>query len=211
MVDVVKRGREVVFNVGDCVSVPKDFFGADYATALQVANIQRLFGRVEAIETGGQLTIRWDIDEDLSYHVAPNKVSLENKETPKQSTTTTEHISVVCADDYQTIEESTSKDNRVSVPARMVENYVLFSELGDHLKARLITTEIGSPVHNIPLAEGEGKFLITAVIEEWPEFDEDRHSKDFFIRWKLNDARQDDDEPMKGRKQKFELKIKGKK
>ena len=212
MADLVKKGRgKVTFAVGDCVSVAPDYFGSDYESLLQDAKVHRLFGRVEVVEAGGNLTIRWDIDNELTYHIAPWKVYAEEKTMPVQ---TIPDQSIITIEDLQMADQSSSRDNEMCVPVCFIDKHVLFTDEGDHFEARLVTTELGTPVHHVPLAEGEGKFLITSILDgnSWSSFDDDIHSEGAFIRWKLDNARdvgKETDE--KKDKKKFQLKIKGKK
>ena len=55
---------------------------------------------------------------------------------------------------------------------------MLFSQAGDHFVGELITTKVGIMVHGSSLAEGEGKFLITSVLDQpWEYFDKDYHQE----------------------------------
>ena len=57
---------------------------------------------------------------------------------------------------------------------------MLFSQTGDHFVGELITTKVGIMVQGTSLAEGEGKFLITSVLDQyqsWEYFDKDYHQK----------------------------------
>ena len=44
---------------------------------------------------------------------------------------------------------------------------MLFSQAGDHFVGELITTKVGIMVQGSSLAEGEGKFLITSVLDQY--------------------------------------------
>ena len=57
---------------------------------------------------------------------------------------------------------------------------MLFSQAGDHFVGELITTKVGIMVQGSSLAEGEGKFLITSVLDQyqsWEYFDKDYHQE----------------------------------
>ena len=228
MADLVKRGREKKqFGIGDCVSVPPGFFGEEYERVLKEADgsIERLLGRIVALETGGQLSIQWDIDSETSYHVPPTKVMLEPKDTPQQIAPSpsepTQPIplesrqeSVISIEDFQPAEQSTSKDTaNGSLPTRCIEEFTLFSEAGDHFQAELLSTNVGTLVHGSPLIAGEGKFLITCVLDQsWQHYDEDIHHANTFIKWSLSESREVGERKKEKRKKpKFNMKIRGKK
>ena len=55
---------------------------------------------------------------------------------------------------------------------------MLFGQTRDHFVGKLIITKIGTMVHGSSLAEGEGKFLITSVLDQsWEYFDKDYHQE----------------------------------
>ena len=64
--DTVKYGRTKV-KVGDCVSVPSNYFGPEYQAALQTNGLtsEKLYGRVTNIIRGNSsFVVRWDAEKD---------------------------------------------------------------------------------------------------------------------------------------------------
>ena len=83
--DTVKQGRAKV-SEGDCVSVPNDYFGADYLVSLQTVGVTEdsPYGRVVRLINGNQLSdVKWDVEGDESK-TSLNSVSLEARDTPIQ-------------------------------------------------------------------------------------------------------------------------------
>ena len=72
--------------MGDCVSVPNDYFGSDYLLALQTAGFaeDRVYGRVVRLISGSQLfVVKWDIEGDET-RTSLSKVTIEANDTPIQ-------------------------------------------------------------------------------------------------------------------------------
>ena len=83
--DTVKQGRAKV-SEGDCVSVPNDYFGADYLVSLQTVGVTEdsPYGRVVRLINGNQLSdVKWDVEGDESK-TSLNSVSIEARDTPIQ-------------------------------------------------------------------------------------------------------------------------------
>ena len=125
---------------------------------------------------------------------------------------------VITEEDYQPAEQGSSTDSRyTSVVSEdsdegTISDKAVFLSFKDYqglpkfklidqgvelFEAIKIPTKTAELVHNQPLKQSEGKFLIVDVLsetEKWTGYDEDRHSINSFIAWDLPSAKRDDDE-----------------
>ena len=67
--DTVKFGRTKV-KVGDCVSVPNDYFGNTYLQLIKDADIpyNRIYGCVTNVKDGNRsFSVKWDFDQETTH------------------------------------------------------------------------------------------------------------------------------------------------
>ena len=88
MADTVKLKQRVLkqkqFNVGDCISVSRLYFGIDY-TSLLPDYIDRIVGRVIFVYPEAKtVKVHWDID-DTECNVKLQDIYVEDGDLPKQS------------------------------------------------------------------------------------------------------------------------------
>ena len=88
MADAVKLKQRVLkqkqFNVGDCISVSRLYFGSDY-TSLLPDYIDRIVGRVIFVYPEAKtVKVHWDID-DTECNVKLRDIYVEDGDLPKQS------------------------------------------------------------------------------------------------------------------------------
>ena len=88
MADLAKRSSRSVnleWSVGDCISVPPEFFVDNYAK-LVPCDVTKIYGRVKKVITNRLLVI-WDVDGNESYNinVSMDKVLKEPIDTEQQS------------------------------------------------------------------------------------------------------------------------------
>ena len=84
--DLVKLGGRTKIKVGDCVSVPINYFGDEYSMALQVAGFtsDRIYGRVSEVILGNRkFDVKWDVEGDTTT-MTLEKVRCEPFDTPLQ-------------------------------------------------------------------------------------------------------------------------------
>ena len=214
VMDLAKRGRSKVI-LGDCVSISSRYFGDDYAVALKESGLCEdvLIGRiVEVVDGNRDFSVKWDIDNQISKRMSLDKVKLESRDRPRQDLKCSS-VSVITAEDFQDAEQGPSNIASES-HALVVEEFdsvtddKLYHLLSDGKKcftAKMYSSKPGSLVHNKELLPSQCKFRIDKVLDtEWGGFDEDIHSVGSFVAWEVEDAV----EFGKGKKRKFELRIK---
>ena len=155
------------------MSVPSSFFGQEYKDILAQCGSSELkiYGRVEEVIDGNlSFRVKWDIDGEVSA-MNINKVSLEPKSTPTQ---TVPEVSDVSESDEASNAPPTS---RLLVGQKAV------------MEAKLVSSKVGSLVHNRPIKDGEAKFLITEVLDMWLDFDGDVHCPGSYVVWRTEDSR----------------------
>lgn len=226
------RGKHL-FELADCVSVPADFFGKDFEKLLIDAGETKIIGRVIEVEEYGNLSVQWDCDNTVQQHVAKSKLTREPTDTPKQSLpnylqptgkAVQSPTSVILAEDIPS--NISSEDFHVdSLPAlgenseRIEEQEVVLAtrDKVSLFKAKVVPFSEGDTVHHRKIAPGEGKFLITNVLEaafDWQDFDEDIHQRNSFIKWNTDltqSVTPGNVSESNEKKPKFQLRIKGRK
>ena len=174
------RGKHL-FELADCVSVPADFFGKDFEKLLIDTGETKIIGRVIEVEEYGNLSVQWDCDNTVQQHVAKSKLTREPSDTPKQSLpnylqptgkAVQSPTSVILAEDIPS--NISSEDFHVdSLPAlgenseRIEEQEVVLAtrDKVSLFKAKVVPFSEGDTVHHRKIAPGEGKFLITNLLE----------------------------------------------
>ena len=80
--DIVKYGRTKV-KVGDCVSVPSSYFGAEYQREIHKAlasKCSRIYGRVTCVHDGNSRrfdVMTWDVDGEVTRAMCLDNVNYE--------------------------------------------------------------------------------------------------------------------------------------
>ena len=235
--DVVKlKTRYTKVQLGDCVSVPDDYFGRPFQKTLLELGLKdgRVYGRVvECIEDNHSFSVQWDLDQQITFdHKLSHTVQLENKETPLQQPLPTAPTPVTNL--YQTPVDlgnvPSSSNSTLSSHAVIEEDcvkpslkYNLYVNNSDGevlvMKGTMYETNPGVMVHNVPLPKTHQKFLIDQVLlTDWEGYNEDLHCVGSFAVWDLSDVRLDEeplqeieDEDEHEKESEYEEKEKGKK
>ena len=89
--EFVKFDRHQTTLVGDCVSVPSDYFGKDFKRTLVNLGFTdgRIYGRIVEVLDTRRFSIRWDLDQQITYDHMLGTVRIEPRSTPLQSTEVT--------------------------------------------------------------------------------------------------------------------------
>ena len=221
--DVVKRGRSKV-KEGDCVSIPSIYFGKAFADQMVSLGFtdDRVIGRVTNVVSNRDFGVLWDMDEQSSDHMSSEKVTIEPFDTPRQiinkEIITESDFSTVTTDDYQPLNQGTSRDTEiyVEVEEEIVDEYLLVTQVVSNknktvtvnvMRGKMCPTKPGDRVHNRELLESQRKFQIEEVlVTDWEGFNEDVHCAGSFVAWELEDTVKCKENEVK-KKQKFELRI----
>ena len=97
--ETVKFGRTKI-KVGDCVSVPNDYFGDGYLQLIKDAGVHddRIYSRVTFVIDGNRnFTVKWDFDQETTPSMSLEKVQYEPIDTPLQ----VKSASVITAEDFE--------------------------------------------------------------------------------------------------------------
>ena len=201
--DTVKRGRRKVAT-GDCVSLPHTFFGKAYAEEFKASvGAEKVIGRVTNVNSNNDFSVLWDVDQEETNHNSIEKCSFEPNDTPLQTVTlqtneTEKYTSIITAEDFQTVDEGTSKDERytshnsdsdVEFDIHQFfdgEECVLIDGDTEVFEAKVIETVPGEVVHHHALADNQKKFLITSHTSNtasWVDYKEDQHGVGSFVVW----------------------------
>ena len=93
--DIVKYGRTKV-KVGDCVSVPSSYFGAEYQREIHKAlasKCSRIYGRVTCVRDGNRhFDVTWDVDGEVTRAMCLDNVNYEPHDTPPQKVDTSTSV-----------------------------------------------------------------------------------------------------------------------
>ena len=201
-----KRGRTKV-NVGDCVSVPSSYFGADYQKEIEKAlgsKCRRIYGRVKLVRDGNRsFDVSWDVDGDVTKAMCLDNVKYEAHDTPQQKVNDTPQQEVnnaatlvITMEDFEglagALEQGTAS-KAAEQHALLFEDFVqpdydtlytLFrGDRDSHIDcftAHLVPCNPGTVVHNKKMLPTEDKFEIVEVLNE--DEDED-HCCGAFIVW----------------------------
>ena len=214
----MKFGRTKI-KVGDCVSVPNDYFGDGCLQLIKDAGVHddRIYGCVTSVIDGHRnFTVKWDFDQEITPSMSLEKVQYEPIDTPLQvksgSVITTEDFEGMAGDLEQgsstkaadthalTVEEfgeslndSTCEQN-ITTPQNKI--YTIFVGDGkmrkDCLLGELIPCPPGSVVHCKTLTENQAKYLITEVLDMWESFDADFHHPGAYVAWDKDHCIEDD-------------------
>ena len=74
--ETVKFGRTKI-KVGDCVSIPNDYFGDGYLQLIKDAGVHddRIYGCVTSVIDGNRnFTVKWDFDQEITPSMSLEKV-----------------------------------------------------------------------------------------------------------------------------------------
>ena len=82
MAEMAKRRAHNNFCVGGCISVPKNYFGIEYASALP-PTFTKLYGRIQWNKSSKVIVVKWDID-DVETDVNVDRIIIEEQDTPVQ-------------------------------------------------------------------------------------------------------------------------------
>ena len=82
MAEMAKRRARNNFCVGGCISVPKNYFGIEYASALP-PTFTKLYGRIQRNKSSTVIVVKWDID-DVETDVNVDRIIIEEQDTPVQ-------------------------------------------------------------------------------------------------------------------------------
>ena len=183
----VKFGRTKV-KVTDCVSVPNNYFGADFKARLVAAGVNdvRVYGRVtDVIDGNREFVVRWDFDQ-LTTSTSLDKVRYEQPDTPFQES----RSSSITTADLEELAGPLEQGSEFVEP--LDEMYVLFTGKDNTrtncLLGKLIPCKPGTKVHNHEMGDNEQKFVIEEVIDMWSDFDPDIHSPGSFVVWDKDHA-----------------------
>ena len=107
--ETVKFGR-VKVKIGDCVSVPSIYFGAEYLAALQANGLgDKLFGHVTQVLRGNSsFVVKWDLEQDETT-MSLDKVTYEGEGIPLQQVEP-QGTSVEAADTHALLIENNLED-----------------------------------------------------------------------------------------------------
>ena len=207
--ETVKFGRTKI-KVGDCVSVPNDYFGDGYLQYMKDADVHDdcIYGRVTfLIDENRNFTVKWDFDQETTPFMSLEKVQYELIDTPLQvkpasiitaedfegmagdleqgsSTKAAETYALIVEEFGEALNDSTFEQN-ITTPQNTM--YTLFVGDGkmhkDCLFGELIPCAPGSVVHGKTLTENQAKFLITEVLDMWESFDADFHHPGAYVAW----------------------------
>ena len=195
--DIVKYGRTKV-KVGDCVSVPSSYFGAEYQREIHKAlasKCSRIYGRVTCVRDGNRhFDVTWDVDGEVTRAMCLDNVNYEPHDTPPQKVDAS--TSVITMEDFEELAgslEQCSSSKAAKEHALLYEDFVepifdtlytLFHGDGnsriDCMSAHLVPCAPGTVVHNKKMLPTEDKFQIVEVLND----DEDEeHCSGAFVVW----------------------------
>ena len=120
--ETVKFGCTKI-KVGDCVSVPNDYFGDGYLQYMKDAGVHDdcIYSRVTfLIDENRNFTVKWDFDQETTPFMSLEKVQYELIDTPLQ----VKPASIITAEDF----EGMAGDLEQGSSTKAAETYALFVE-----------------------------------------------------------------------------------
>ena len=138
--ETVKFGCTKI-KVGDCVSVPNDYFGDDSLQYMKDAGVHddRIYGRVTFLIDGSRnFTVKWDFDQETPPSMSLEKVQYEQIDTPLQ----VKPASIITAEDF----EGMAGDLEQGSSTKPAETHaVIVEEFGEALNDSTFEQNVTTP------------------------------------------------------------------
>ena len=202
--DKVKVAPRIKIKIGDCVSVPRSFFGRGFAMKLDAVGMidDKIYGRVVNVVDGNRdFVVKWDMDGDTSS-MSLHQITYESVDTQVQCMPSSKSTGVITAEDFEGLApelEQCSATNAAKTHAILYEDNLIIESTPTHrlfisngttkvnvFEAIMIPTSPGAVVHMKKMSDNMAKFQITLVLNEWEGYDEDIHLPGSYVAWDID-------------------------